>query len=353
MNRKPCPHKVLLPRGLRCNHGYLEILITVGGRRFCRTFGQHTKEAERIASIELSKKREAILLGRFGMEKIERKKFVEVTGLWFKEWSKETDSDGKPAHSEDSISETQRTIDKEFNPLFERMWYDEVRPVDIERWRERGLTAGRSGTTLNRYQATLSTVFSRIETWIKTERIKPAFKLPIDSQSGKVFNPCHSVKMAPVVKRERVLTTYEAKKLKNAFLRYNDSDGWEICKLALKSVLSVKDLRGLELGQAISIERAKTGVPVNIPIVYLAKLDWVNWRKRWEAAREAAGLIDFQFRDLRKTGINWLKGRHDMKLISEYAGHADIKTTEQSYTVKSLEQMGPLANDLNQQVESL
>ncbi len=352
MTRKPCPHNVVLPKGLRCNHGYIEVLLRVKGRTYCRTFEQHTKENQELASFHLSDKRREIKLGKFGMEQeIKQKKFTEVADLCFAEWRKETDPTGKPLHNFVSINEFKRTLEKEFKPLFAKFWYDEIRPIDIEKWRERGLASGRSGTTMNRYQATLSTVFSRIETWIQTERIKPPFKLPLDNQSGMVFNPCHSVKMAPVVKRTQIPTKYEIRKLSNAFVQLNDLDGIEICKLASKSVLSTKDLKNLEIGQEIDIERAKTGVPINLPITYLVKLNWVNWRKRWEAARDLAGLHWLQFRDLRKMGINWLKGRHDIKLVSEYAGHADVKTTERSYTIKQSDQMIPLQKDLDSQVE--
>lgn len=121
--------------------------------------------------------------------------------------------------------------------------------------------------------------------------------------------------------------------------------------MALKSVLSMKDLKNLEIGQEIDTSRSKTGVRVNIPIANLVKLDWYGWRTRWEKAREKAGLTDLQFRDLRKTGINWMKGKFDLKLISEYAGHADIKTTEKSYTIKQSEYLEPLAKYMDSEVD--
>jgi integrase len=347
MQRKPCRHKIQLPKGLRCNHGYLELLLSIKGRTYCRTFGPHTREAQQIAEIHLSEKRKELLLGRFDMAPpMPRKKFPEVGRLWLSHWKDEREADGRLSHSEAALKEVERVLDKVFNPLFADHWFDEIRPIDIERWREREQTRGLAGTSLNRYQAVLSSIFSKVDRWIKTERIKPAFQVPKD-------NPSISVDKAPTVKRKRVLTSYEAKKLKLAFAQLNDGDGWEICKLALKSVLSLKDLRNLELGQEIDIERSKTGVPINLPVPVLVKMNWYNWRNRWERAREQAGLVDVQFRDLRKTGINWLKGRHELKLVSEYAGHADIKTTERSYTIRQAEYLEPLAKDLGEQVDSL
>jgi integrase len=347
MHRKPCQHKIILPSGLRCNHGYLEVLLKVKGQIYCRTFKQHTRETQQIAEIHLSEKRKEILMNKFDMSPpMPRKKFPEVADIWFKHWKLETESDGKPSHAERSIEETERVLDKVFKPLFADYWFDEIRPIQIERWREEGLRRGLAGTSLNRYQAVLSSIFSKVDRWIKTERIKPEFQVPEN-------NPSLPVEKAPTVKRMRVLTKYEASKLRLAFMTLKDFDGWEICKMALKSILSEKDLRNLDLGQEIDIERAKTGVPVNLPVPVLVKLNWYNWRHRWEAARKEAGLENVQFRDLRKTGINWLKGRHELKLVSEYAGHADIKTTEKSYTIKQAEYLEPLAKDLDAQVEAL
>lgn len=326
----------------------------VNGRLHMPGFGPHTKDAQTIAEEYLAKKRLEIRLGKFGMEQeIESKKFIPAAEQWFKEWSKEKLPDGKPAHTEAAIAESKRVLEKEFYSAFSKNNLDDIRPIDIERWRERRTAEGASGTTLNRYQALLSSMFGSLERWMQTERIKPAFKLPIDKQSGKVFNPCMAVDKAPTVKRERVLTEYEAKKLKLAFAQLNDLDGWEICKLALSSVLSLKDLKHLELGQEIDIERAKTGVPINIPLAVLAKFNWTNWRKRWEKAREVAGLVDCQFRDLRKTGINNLKGKFDLKFVSEYAGHADEKTTERSYMVKQSDKLIPLANYMKDWVDGI
>ena len=364
-----------MERGLRIVRGYVQVRLIIGGKYYHKNFGPDSPLARELAGIHLSEKRKEILMNKAGITaELSTKKFKEAAKIWFKLWVNETNSDGTPTHNERSITETGRTIDRCLIPTFGKRDYDAIRPVDVQRWRLDLLKSGLSGTGVNRYQTVLSSIFNGIERAIKLEAID-AFKLPCDPETGKVWNPTKFVEKAPTVKRTRVLTHYEAKKLKLGFMQVGDPDGWEICKLALKSVLSEKDLRKLELGQEIDIERSKTGVPINIPIVHLVRLKWYGWRKRWQKATEAAGLAKYtiktdakgrkrrvldpafpehvQFRDLRKTGINWLKGRHDLKLISEYAGHADIKTTEQSYTVSQSEYLKPLAEDINAQVESL
>lgn len=345
--RKPCQHGIKLPKGLRCNHGYLELLLKHKGNIICKVFGQHTKEAQQVAEIALAEKRKDILQGKIGIEpELPSRKFDEVAKLWFAQWAKERNSDGSVKHNEESCYKVKWTITKHLQPFFHNRTWESVTSVDVRRLREHLFNGGCNPITANRYQAILSSMFSHVSDWVKCGIIQPMFKLPVE-------NPCEAVELAPVVRRERILTEYEAKKLKNAFMQLNDSDGWEICKMALKSVLSLKDLKALKIGETIDTTRSKTGVPVQLPIAFLSTLNFFGWRTRWEKARELAGLNDLQFRDLRKTGINWLKGRHELKLISEYAGHANIKTTEKSYTVNQAEKLEPLADDLANQVDAL
>lgn len=367
-----------LPRGIRIDHGYVQVRIMHQGRSYFKNFGPDSILGRQLAEIHLSEKRKEILMGRFGVSpELPTRKFAEAAHLYIEKWALERDPDGNLVHR--GVDEARRIL-KHLAAYFGNKAFHNIRPVDVQRWREHRLKFV-VGTSVNREQAVLSSVFSHIARWVANEQI-PAFKLPVFKMQGEKgeeivsTNPCTSVEKAPSRKRKRVLTVYEAKKLKFAFIALGDEDGWEICKLALKSVLSLNDMRALELGQEIDIERAKTGVAVNIPLPYLVKLNWTNWRKRWVAALEMAGLAAFdvkrttggrtykvlnvakspnhvQFRDLRKTGINWLKGRHDLKLISEYAGHADIKTTEGSYTINQAAYLEPLARDISAQVDAI
>lgn len=344
---KICQHGIKLEKNIRCDHGYAQVFIKYNGRTLCKNFGPHDHETHERAKIYLGKLRFELRERKIGIEpELPSKPFHVVAGLWLDLWKNERNPDGTEKHNKESVYKVGWTLSSVLIPAFGKKRFEEITAVDIEKWRSKYIANGRSGVTANRYQAILSSIFSHVDQWVQTEKITPAFKTPLR-------NPCDAVEMSPSVKRERILTKYEASKLKMAFMQLEDGDGWEICKLALKSVLSMKDLKGLEIGQDINILRSKTGVPVNLPIVHLVKLNWFGWRTRWDKAREIAGLMDFQFRDLRKTGINWLKGRHNLKLVSEFAGHASIKTTEGSYTIKQSEYLEPLAKDIESQVDEI
>lgn len=340
MERKLCQHGIKLPRGLKCDHGYIQVQLHAKalGSAYYKNFGPHTKDNQSVAEIHLSDKRKELLLGKAGMTpELPEKLFKAVVPLWFAVWKQERDGDGRLMHDDVSIYERERTLKKELIPAFGDIPFHLLKTPKIEDWRESlVIKRGLSGTTVNRYQGPLSAIYTDTIKWVKAGKIKPAFKLPTE-------NPCIAATWAKNKVRKRLFSDYELRKLHMAFVQLNDLDGWEICKLALKSVLSLKDLKQLEIGAVIDTERSKTGVPIRLPITVLTKYDFSNWRKRWEKARGVAGLADAQFRDLRKTGLNNATGRgFDQKLVSQFAGHSSVKTTEAVYQLRVDEKLKPI-----------
>lgn len=56
--------------------------------------------------------------------------------------------------------------------------------------------------------------------------------------------------------------------------------------------------------------------------------DATNFRKRWEAARKAAGLVDFRFHDLRHTFASWARmNGADLADICDAMGHSTVSVT--------------------------
>lgn len=334
-------------KGLRVIRGYVQVRLFHKGKCYQKHFGPDSPLAREYALKHLLEKRHEIRMGKFGVEKeLPSKKFKEVVPIYMKFWREEKDGDGRLKHSESSINERQRVFDRNLTPFFGPMSFESIRTIEVEKWREGRLATGVLGTSVNREMVPLGDMFTEMTKAVAVERIN-AFKLPAQ-------NPCTHATKAEMRVRERILTDYELRKLHLAFTTLNDADGWEIVLLALQSVLSPKDLRKLEIGATIDIKRSKSNVPVNIPITILQRLNWTNWRRRWEAARKEAGLEDVQFgRDLRKTGGNEAVGHFDLKLVSQYFGHSTIKTTEKSYTMVNREKMRPIAEHLQKWVTNL
>lgn len=334
-----------LPKGIRLDHGYIQVRIMNKGRIYCKNFGLDSSLGRELAQIHLAEKKKEILMGKFGVQQIPQKKFSEVADIYLALWSKEITPDGALKHVENSVYNTKIVIESEFKPFFKNYYFDEILPKDVDAWRTHRLKTV-LGTTANRNQNILSSIFSHIEQWVKTETVK-TFKLPSE-------NPCQFVEKSSTRKRERLITQYEISKLKLAAKELGDENACDNISLAIKTCLSFNDLESLKFGDIVNLNRSKTGVAVNIPITVKHIPNWTNWRKRWLDICAKATLTDIEFRDLRKAGINILKDRgHDMKAVSQYAGHASEKTTESFYIKANSETLRVLAQDLEIIVDSL
>jgi len=334
-----------LEKGLTVSHkGYVSLRLTVKGRLICESFGKDSAEAREVALARLHELKSQVLRGThdfpiFAPEKT----FQEVAELYFSLWSAERKPTGEFEHTESSKVTCRSLLDVHLIPYFGKMPFSQIIRKDVEAWRNMPRTS--SSATINRAQAILSSIFNHVADWIEYQQIEPI------KQPKK--NPCEGVEKSAEKVRTRILSREEIAKLISTFRELNDNDGAEIIKLALKSVLSLKDLKKLEGGGLVDLDRAKTSVHVQIPLVVLKNLNWHNWRKRFEKAREKSGIQGICFRDLRKTGINLLVGKVDMTLISQYAGHASIKTTEKNYVLKEMTKMKPVADLLSQVVDEI
>ena len=334
-----------LSKGIKLDKGYIQVRVFHRGRQYTKNFGRDCPFARQLAEIHLAEKRKEILMSKAGIApELATKKFKEVANIFIHLWCSATDANGKSKRDPHAGEDMTNRVNNALIPFFGERTFHEIRPIDIQDWRDRRVKQV-AGTTANREQNILSSIFSDINQWIKIEKIKP-FKTPAE-------NPCQGIERAPTAKRERVLTPYELSKLKLAATELGDMNAWENIALAVKTCLSFADLQTLKLGDTVDLNRSKTGVSVLIPIVVTHHPDWTNWRRRWTAIVKTSGIVDVEFRDLRKAGGNLLVGKHDVKLISQYMGHADQKTTEGFYAKIQAENMKALANNLSQIVDSL
>ena len=342
-----------LPRNLIIDHGYLQVRIMFRGRVHCKNFGPDNADMRLVAAKYAADTKLAMRMGTFGVVKdLPSKKFSEVADLYFSIWSKELNAEGQPTHSASGIYTCELILSKTLKPFFGKFFIEDIKPIDVIRYRQQRIKDGVSPQTANREQGVLSSCFGFVRQWMEQERIEK-FKLPKE-------NPCKYVDLAPMKKREKLLTTQELSALKNAFVDLADPDGWAICAMAAKSLLRKKDVMKLEKGQEIDLIQSKTNVRVQIPIQVLQPMRYENFRKRFEAARRKAGLEfplndprNVQFKDLRRWGATFLKGQNfSNTLISNMLGHKSTDTTE-IYMARNSEHLKPLAEALNKIVDSL
>src|SRR5579859_5785881 len=142
-----------LPRGLRIVRGYVQVRLIVRGRYYHKHFGKDSPLARELAQIHLAEKRKEILMGMFGITReLPSKKFSDVARLYFEKWSQERDAEGRLIHG--GAEETKRVIEINLIAYFGKIFFNEIRPVDVLRWRGKRLERV-LGTSVNREQAIL------------------------------------------------------------------------------------------------------------------------------------------------------------------------------------------------------
>jgi len=216
----------------------------------------------------------------------------------------------------------------------------EINEFDVQRYRAWRLKCGIKKNSINREHSALCALFYRLQKYKRKGRIygreTGKWKLPDE-------NPASLVKKydeRPFI-RKRVLTPEEFK----AFLDCAHESIRKICIMAVLTTYRRIDLKYLHKGNVnyfsneLQIIQSKTGFQQNIPLLGKIMeivdsspnwriLDFTNFRRRFEKAKKLSK-VEFQFRDLRRTGGTWLLLLGwDLRTIQSYLGHANIRMTQ-------------------------
>ena len=213
-------------------------------------------------------------------------------------------------------------------------YIDEVSRLDIVMYRNIREKVSKA-STVNREHTVLTHLFNILKELNRAKTI--AVVLPED-------NPASLVRKAneKPFARKRVLTPEEYKQFESLL----GDDAKDICRMAVLTTLRKKDLQCLTRDNinisTIQLEgvQAKTGKPYAIPITPQIKsileknhshriLNFTNFRRQFENARSKCGLSHFRFADLRRSGARtMLLNGIDIKTVSEYLGHTDLRMTQ-------------------------
>lgn len=206
--------------------------------------------------------------------------------------------------------------------------------LDIQMYRNIREKASKA-STVNREHTVLVHLFNLLKELNRNKTI--SIMLPEE-------NPASLVRKANErpFSRKRVLTPTEFKK----FESYLSDEMSAICWLAVLTTLRKKDLQALSRDN-INIStnqlegvQAKTGKPYAIPIIPKTQsildrhklyriLNFKNFRRQFDKARNECGLPHFRFADLRRSGARtMLLSGIDIKTVSEYLGHSDMRMTQ-------------------------
>lgn len=217
----------------------------------------------------------------------------------------------------------------------------EITRIDIQLYRntrERDVTANGTitkPTTVNREHTVLIHLFNLLKELNHNKTID--VKLPEENPAKLV----KKVNERPFA-RKRVLTPTEY----NHYESLLDDEAKNICRLAILTTLRKKDLQNLtrdninvSTNQLEGVQ-AKTQKPYAIPITNQIKsvldgktshkiLNFKGFDYQFKQARKISGLQHFQFKDLRRSGARtMLMNGIDIKTVSEYLGHQDLRMTQ-------------------------
>lgn len=339
MSKKKCEHGKILPRGLRCDRGYLVIRLETDHGEYFKGCGPHTKESEGAARAELGRIRERQYLGTFGLpEKTKRLKFDEAAKIFHqKHYVDWRDPKTYQPRGKKSISSNQSRM-RVLGEYFDGYWFDAITLKDLKEYRKQKIEFDdQSAATLNRDMATLSSMYVEFERWNAEEPGQPQVRLPAK-------NPCKLLPDLEETPRTRVPTIDELKRIKYACGWFNIPSMWTAIETTLCTSLRLNDLRQFAVAVArdgvVKITQSKTGKPISFP--ESARPEYtkamVNFTGRWKKVVGFAGCPDLWFKDLRKFGPQYLqeekdesgKPRYSEKDLADLLGN-DEKTARRWY----------------------
>lgn len=209
-----------------------------------------------------------------------------------------------------------------------RAWHT-LLPRDIEAYAVERRKAGIAENTINRELALLSAMFTMIDHWVERREFGP-YLLPTKT-NGETYNPVEYVAKASTIesKRERVASDEELLKVK-IYSDRCDPDMLEIILRAMITGLRQSDLEKVN-GQADvrgMLSKSREKKLFRFPLDFSHKLNYKNFRRRWDTLRVACGMEDFHWHDWRHTsGTTLYILGFTLEQIRQFYGHATIEQT--------------------------
>lgn len=335
-----CKHGSILPRGLKCDRGYLRIRIKEDGHWLPAIgCGPHTPKMEQIARLKLDDIRLKQKLGTLNLpQKIKRLRFCDALLVYHNKWFVDYRDPKTNKHRSAISTATTMSHLRALNSFFSDYFLDAITVKAILAYRKKRLEYdGVSHGTVNRDLAVLGSLLSKFKEWIEAEEIS-LIKMPVDKQ-GAACNPCTLI---PDLEEMPRTIDYDYKdairRLYLASTELKDPGMWAIIETELDTTLRKNDLETyfkLEKQNGyVTLTQSKTGTKVTLPEIQHP--NWanvfVNFDIRWDRIRKAAGYPTMWFRDLRKIGMLLLEELgHSPEDIASTAGHSDSKITKKWY----------------------
>lgn len=334
MTTKELPQNVRLINGL-----YVQVRIMRHGRLYTKNFGLDSSLARELAGIHASEKRKEKLMGLAGIRATaKRMKFAEARKIFYiRHYEKYRDPSTHAPRTEGSKRSAQDILNI-LGAYFDTYFMDEIKAQNVENFKTLCVeTNALSYATFNKYRGILYSVFAELENWITLEKITP-IQLP-------AVNPCKAVGTLVANERSRVPDAWELAAA-YTWCQTNDVGLWDAIEKALLTALRKQDLVALDGTLTVKGIQQKTGEKFDLPITLDKPVDLTNYRRRWNALRNAMGWKALgtpkhtTWHDLRHWAPTMLgESGFSTKIIQNYTGHSTEASAERYTNVrrKSLE----------------
>lgn len=218
-----------------------------------------------------------------------------------------------------------------------KIFIDDVKPDDIEKFKMYLITEDRSKTTVNRYLEILSKMFNIAidNEWINKNPIKKNLKFPIknytvrylkDEEEKRLFKACPDyfkpilvVALNTGLRKANIRTlTWDNINLDFRIIDITENKGNKHIKIYMNDELFNLFKQYPKTGSKYVFTNPKTG---NI-------YSNTGMKRIWDKIKEDAHVSNFRFHDLRHTvGTRLAQANVPVPVIKELLAHSDIKTT--------------------------
>jgi integrase len=307
--KKPCscfPNESL-PRGLRCNKGYLEIQLFHKTNPIFHSFGLDTKEHRKLAKLRLMELQVQIQRGEYQPPSTEIEISTgEALDIFFKLHSPNLSNDDARQTCAYAITRLKQSL---AHVPFQLLNYQSV-----ESFVHECLEKGNVASTVRKYLMWLGLTWKKFQLWneIVPQKIHQRVKTPLKNPVilAKMNLPKHLLSTAHL-KRKRLITPEERKQMK-AWCAANDPQLWQDITAAVLTALRKGDLLRLSGQRPVTAIQGKTLQPIDLPIG-VPEICSVNLTRRWNTLRAAMGW----FKHLPDGSVNPLHTTwHDLRHLS-------------------------------------
>lgn len=222
------------------------------------------------------------------------------------------------------------------NYMKSNMLIKDIKPIDIEKLKQKMLSEDKTKVNINRYLEVLSKMFNIAidNDWIEKNPIKRGAKFPVKNYKVRYLSEDEEEKIfehLPDAIKPLVITALNTGLRKQNILDLKwDNINFDF---GIIEILENKGNKHLKIPMNDTLRNMLISIKRESEYVFLnpqTKKPYKDFRRLWNKAKNEAGITNFRFHDLRHTVATRLSANNiPLITIKEMLAHSDISTTMQ------------------------